>query len=137
MLIEHIDKIARDKQRDVIYIAFLEDPFTNPDEFEYAEDYPSSNVRENLLQWFRENGIRVVPCRPFAVEGEVESYQGQLYIDVPFDRNDPDYMRLEKYLADKSGTMKLPGVKFFYLTLDEAMKNAHHDVPGYWEELDL
>ncbi|HQQ63730.1 MAG TPA: hypothetical protein PLF22_09165 [Pseudomonadales bacterium] len=137
MLIDHIDKIAREKKRDVIYIAFQEDPFSDPDEFDPAEDYPASEVRENLLHWFKDNGITVMPCRPFAVEGDMESYQGQLYIDVPFDRQDPDYVKLEKYLADKSGSMKLPGVKFFYLTLEEAMKNAHHDEPGYWEEIDL
>ena len=28
-------------------------------------------------------------------------------------------------------------VLFLYLPLEIAMKNAHHDEPGYWENLDL
>lgn len=152
MLIEHIDKIAREKKRDVIYIAFQEDLFSNLEnfdiegfdqgdidegEFELVDSELASQVRESLLAWFQENGIAVIPCRPFAGESELESYQGHLYIDLPFDRSNKEYLKFEKYLADKSGTMKPPGVKFFYLTLEEAMKNAHHDEPGYWEEIDL
>ncbi len=67
----------------------------------------------------------------------MEKYRGQLYIDIPFDQSNLDYQRLERLLENEDGTMKFPQVLFFYLPLERAMINAHHDEPGYWENLDL
>ncbi len=66
----------------------------------------------------------------------MEGYFGQLYIDVPYDRNNPDYQKLEAMLENADGTSKTPGVIFCYLPLKDAIKNAHHDAPGYWDNKD-
>ena len=142
MLIDHIDKIARDKRRGVVYIEFCKPPDFNRRNFdEYREnlfiDYESLEIRETLLQWFADNRIAVYRCGPFARAGRMERYRGQLYIDVPFDKNDPDYRKVENLLENEDGTMKFPQVLFFYLPLEAAMQNAHHDEPGYWDNLDL
>jgi hypothetical protein len=62
------------------------------------------------------------------------SYRGQIYLDVPFNENDPVYPILRDYLEKPDGTMVFAGTRFCYYPLVEAMKNAHHDVAGYGEE---
>ena len=142
MLIDYIDKIARDKKRDVLYLKFCKKPdFNRADIDEYRDnlfiDYRNLEIRKTLLQWFEDNHITVYPCGPFAKVGMMESYRGQLYIDIPFDQSNPDYQKIERLLENEDGTMKFPQVLFLYLPLEIAMKNAHHDEPGYWENLNL
>ncbi len=140
MLIDHIDKIARDKRRGVVYIEFCKQlDFNRRNSDEYREnlfiDYENLEIRKTLLQWFADNRIAVCPCGPFARAGRMECYRGQLYVDVPFDKNDPDYQKVENLLENEDGTMKFSQVLFFYLPLEAAMQNAHHDEPGYWDNL--
>lgn len=54
-------------------------------------------------------------------------------MDVPFDTTLEDYRHLEAYLENADGSMRLPGVIFYYLPLAVAIKNAHHDAPNYWD----
>lgn len=61
-------------------------------------------------------------------------YLGQIYIDVRFETSDPTYQRLCNYLEKPDGTMVFDGAKFCYYPLSEAMKNAHHNEPGFWEK---
>lgn len=126
-LIEHIDKIARDKNRDVLYIKFNEEIFPG---YSY-EDWP---VRNEILDWLNNHGIKAIPCGPVAREDGFESYHGQLYIDVPFDESNPEYITVRDYLGNPSGNMRIPGVTFYLLPLTIAMHNKHHDEPGFWEK---
>lgn len=143
MLIDYIDKIARDKQRDVLFLVFNqrrpEDAETEQDErpdYDYDYDYEADETRQRVLRWFEENGIAVRPCGPCAGEGMMMSrYQGQLYLEVPFDRSNPDYQKVENFLEHADGSMKIPGVSFHYLPLEEAMKYADQDDPAYWEKV--
>ena len=125
-LIEHIDKIAREKGRDVLLIRFDRNIFPHFN----CDDFP---VRTRLIQWFNENNIKVIPCAEVASEHRFDSYRGQLYIDVPFDENHPDYIKSSDYLEKPDGTSRIPGVLFCYLPLEHAMKNKRHDEPGFWE----
>ena len=109
----------------------------NPRRTNLFIDYENFEIRKTLLQWFEDNHITVYPCGPFAKVGTMESYRGQLYIDIPFDQSNPDYQKIERLLENEDGTMKFPQVLFLYLPLEIAMINAHHDEPGYWENLDL
>ena len=61
------------------------------------------------------------------------SYRGSIYVDVPFDTTDSTYQLLQTYLENPDGTMRHPTVTFEYYPLEMAMKNAHHDEPGFWE----
>lgn len=138
MVIDYIDKIAREKQRDVLYLEFRHPPGANADDDKgnLFFDYRQCEIRETLLQWFEENHIAVRPCGPFAQEGLLESYRGQLYLDMPFDKSNPDYQKIENLLENEDGSPKFPEVGFFYVKLKDAMKNTHHDEPGYWENMD-
>ena len=126
-LIENIDKIAREKGRDVLFVRFDKKHFSP---FDY-EDIPA---RKELIQWFEEKKITVFPCGDVASEHLYQSYQGQLYIDVPFDETDPDYAKVCGYLENPDGTPRIPGVLFCALKYETAMKNKHHDDPGFWEK---
>jgi hypothetical protein len=126
MLIEHIDAIARKKQRTVLHVIFharLSEPF----------DWEASSARRQIIAWLDAQGIDWMPCGHVANDAFLCSYRGQIYIDVPFDESHPDYRRVRDYLEHPDGTMAIDGAKFCYYPLSEAMKNAHHDAPGYWD----
>ena len=125
--IKHIDKIARDKQRDVLFIRFQKDVFPRHDWEHWA-------VRNELIVWLDANGFSHEKCAEFADEHGWEGYRGQLYIDVPFDEADEKYQLLSSHLEKQDGTPKFKGIVLYYLPLSEAMKNSHHDKPGFWDK---
>ncbi len=125
MLIPFIDAIARQKQRDVLHLEFCPEQ----DGLDWAE----LPVRQQIIDWLTAHGIGWMPCGPFANVRVMESYRGQLYIDLPYDKALPAYQALEAFLENPDGSMRFPQVDFYCLTLDLAMKNAAHDAPGFWE----
>jgi hypothetical protein len=135
LLIEHIDAIARQKQRDVLFLRFS-DPAgqaLDDDGLFSSFDWETSAGRQAVIKWLDENQVAWHPCGDFAATNSMCSYAGQLYIDVPFDEADPIYQKVLAYLENPDGSMRLPGVLFYALQLHIAMKNAHHDEPGFWE----
>ena len=126
MSLEHIDKIARDKQRDVLYIEFDREVYPSYDYETYIE-------RQNLIKWLEENNIPYMPCGHIASEYGWESYIGQLYIDIPMDDNNSKYKLLNNHLENEDGSFKIKGVRYMYVSLKVAMKNAHHDEEGFWD----
>ncbi|MBA9857229.1 MAG: hypothetical protein GXP07_24150 [Betaproteobacteria bacterium] len=63
----------------------------------------------------------------------MRSYAGEVYLDVPFDRRNALYRKVQAFLEHPDGTMKFSDVGFYIVPLELAMKNAHHDEPGFWE----
>lgn len=129
MLIEHIDAIARKKQRTVLCITFH--PAT------VYEDWGSYNFerdpnRKRVILWLKKQKIGWRECGGVASENCMCSYLGQIYIDVPFDEKNQQYQLVRDYLENPDGTMRNEQVVFCYLPLEHAMKNAHHDEPGFW-----
>lgn len=45
-----------------------------------------------------------------------------------------DYKKITLYFENEDETMKLKGITLFYLPLEIAMKNVHHDEEGFWEK---
>jgi len=127
LLLEHIDKIAREKKRDVIFINFDKEIFPSYDWENYDE-------RNNLIKWLKKNEISYEMCGPIACECGWESYRGQLYIDLPIDENNTKYQLLCEHLDGPNGTFKIPGVEAWIMPLSVAMENAHHDEPGFWDK---
>lgn len=128
-LLMHIDQIARQKQRDVLPVEFhdLESGF--------KLNYTLNPARKAIVEWLVANNIPHYECGCYASETRFESYGGQIYIDVPFDKNDPMYRKVESFLENPDGSMKFDGAWFRGYRLEYCMKNAHHDVPGFWEQL--
>ncbi|WP_202977570.1 hypothetical protein, partial [Enterococcus faecium] len=74
-LIDYIDKIARDKNRDVLYLLFKpqqgEDPLFFDDE--------ACKRRKQVIKWLEKNNISYYPCMGAAVErASLDSYRGFL-----------------------------------------------------------
>lgn len=122
-LIEHIDAIARRKERAVLYLEF------HPREEWRRYRFEADNVREGVLAWLDANQVPWQPCGPFAVPGGAGPYLGQVYLDVPFDVDLPAYERLRDYLECADGIMRHPGVRFYVMPYDHAQQNAAHDAP--------
>ena len=137
-LIEHIDAIARQKQRGVLYVMF-DRPASNEDknEDEILEqedlDWKTLPIRQQIIDWLDAQGIGWQPCGHFADVGLMMGYRGLLYIDVPYYKSLPAYQALQAFLENPDGTMRYPEALFFYCSLEEASKNAAHDAPGFWQ----
>lgn len=126
--IQYIDKICREKQRDVLYLTFDKQVFSNP-------NWSSWQSRKDIIDWLEQNHISHSLCGEMASEHVFSSYRGQIYIDVPYDENDADFVKLSNYLEHPDGSCKIEGVIFCYLPFEHAIKNQHHDEPGFWEKL--
>ncbi|WP_254073716.1 hypothetical protein [Burkholderia sp. S171] len=127
VLREYIDAIGRQRQRDVLFLAFMRA------ERPYREDYKTVEVRTRILQWFDDELIPWQECGPYASETTLRSYAGEIFIDVRFDTDDWQYQKVQAFLEHPNGTGRFEDVRFYAVPLDFAMKNAHHDEPGFWE----
>lgn len=133
-ILEHIDKIARDKKRDVLFIVFNEPKENDKLEDYFTYEYETDPIRIEFIQWLEENNIPYQKCAPIARENGWEKYMGQLYIDVPMDEKDQRYLKLNEYLEYENGDMKINGISYCYIPFCVAMKNAHHDEAGFWDK---
>ncbi len=133
-LIQHIDQIGREKQRAVLYLTF-NPPATDEDDFWGTDvDWENDAMRRQVIAWLVEHQINYQPCDAVASENCMVSYQGQIYVDVPYDETDKQYQLVRGYLENPDGTMIFATVTFWVLPLENAMINAHHDEPGFWEK---
>jgi len=129
-IIEHIDAIARKKQRDVLYVTFQ--PSTKWDSPRY--DWETDPIRQTVTAWLTKHHVPWWHCAEFADENSMMSYMGQIYLDIPIDDDYSLYQQVRDYLEHPDGKRKFASVGFWYLTLEMAQKNAHHDAPGFWEQ---
>jgi hypothetical protein len=126
-LIEHIDAIARKLERDVLYLEFVKAQHPR------RANYRGLDSRLRIVQWLDSEGIRWRECGQVASETVVRSYAGEIFIDVPFDETDSQYQKVHEFLEHPDGEMRFDDVRFYVVTLEVAMKNAHHDEPGFWD----
>lgn len=127
-LLKHIDQIAREKNRDVLTVEFHDRASG------FKLDYRQNESRKIIIDWLVANDVPHYECGPYASETRMESYRGQIYIDIPYDKNDPLYQKVESFLENPDGTMKFDNVWFRGYSLEECLKNGHHDEPGFWEK---
>lgn len=151
ILIENIDRIARIKQRDVLYLTFDTVKNTRLNKKKYSKemsffrlqdeiqiyDNPYDNPnRQIIIDWLDRNDIEFQACADIASTCGWESYRGQIYIDVPYDISNETYQKIQNFLQDdkKGWCRNFNAVRFFYLPLNVAMRNAYHDELGFWEK---
>jgi hypothetical protein len=134
LLLEHIDAIARQKGRDVLYVVF---PECYPDENGQRVRPDECQARQRVIAWLDQAGIAWRPCAHAARDSGwliIEGYLGHIYIDLPFDTSNAEYRKLADFLETPDGKTKIEGAEFRYWPLEVAMENKHHDEPGYWEK---
>jgi hypothetical protein len=122
-IIDHIDAIARKKQRTVLYLEFHPESMFDLESYDYRHDKIRDEIIENLDKF----NIPWTKCAHIASPNLICTYLGQIYLDVPYDEELPLYQVLQKYLEYPDGSMRFPSVRFGYLPLEIAMKNVHHD----------
>lgn len=157
MLIHTIDRIARQKQRDVLFIKFHAPLRQNAEgqampsstdmqaqqvwallhDHDSDIDWQNMPERQQVLDWLDAKGIDWQPCGPFCPDGGLLlcGYFGDVYVDLPYDPAHPLYRELAAYLEHPDGRMRSSQVTFCCLPLSAAMRNQHHDAPGYGEDL--
>ena len=135
-LVQYIDAIARQKQRGVLYVRFHSkgDRSFNYLGHDSSYKWETDKQRKSFCKWLDKNNISWQCCGDIANENYMMSYQGHIYLDVPFDENNPLYVLLRDYLETPDGNMRFETMTFCYLSLEQAMKNAHHDEPDFWEK---
>jgi hypothetical protein len=126
-LLEHIDAIARKLKRDVLYLEFLK--AQRP----HRADYRTLESRSSIVQWLDTEDIQWRECGQLASETVIRPYAGEIFIDVPFDENDTTYRNVQAFLEHPDGTTRFDDVRFYVVTLEIALKNSHHDEPGFWD----
>lgn len=131
-IIQHIDKIAREKGRGVLFVTFHESGENNDIANELADvmssfDYEKCTAREQLINWLEENQIDYLKCSRMASPNAIFSYKGQIYLDVCYDIEDPVYLKVSSYLEFPDGSPRISGVSFYYLPLEWAIKNQRYD----------
>lgn len=110
MLLKILDKIAIEKQRDVLFLDF-------PD----MSDWRTNPIRRELLEWFKENQIAVKLCFPPLDVGTISyPYTGSFYMDVPYDIHLPEYKKCVEKFENSDEMMKIKGVDWYIMTLEEA-----------------
>lgn len=131
-LIEHIDAIARQKQRAVLYLEFhhVATAGSATPWREYC--YEGDDQRSAVVAWLDAHGYRWGACGAFADLTMMLPYMGQIYLEVPYDESRPDYCALRDFLEHSDGSMRHDSVRFCVMPLDYAMRNALHDAPGFW-----
>lgn len=127
-LIEHVDAIARQRRRDVLYLEF----HPREREAQRAYRYHDDVVRQGLLIWLAAHGYDWEHCGPYAQPDVMQSYQGQVCLAVEFNECLPKYQELRDHLELPDGNMRIPGVRFYLQTLQQAMRNVDHDSPDFW-----
>ena len=147
LLLEHIDAIARQKQRGVLYVEFHPlalDPEKGEDLSERDimawktmpdSAWQSLPIRQQLIDWLDAKGIGWRRCGHYAQVGLMMGYRGQIYIDLSFDTALPEFQALQAFLENPDGTMRYSKVFFIYCSLEKAMQNVAHDEPGFWDRL--
>ena len=143
LLLEHIDAIARQKKRGVLFVEFHPlalDPEAGEDLSEHDimawktmpdSAWQSLPIRQQLIDWLDTNGIGWQRCGHYAQGGLMMGYRGQLFIDLPFDTTVPAFRALQAFLENSDGSMRHRGVFFVYCSFKKAMENAAHDEPGF------
>ncbi|UEM07119.1 hypothetical protein JL101_029415 (plasmid) [Skermanella rosea] len=119
-IIQHIDRIARQKQRDVLMIVFGIDDNINEEFIDYYE----TDIWSSITAWLDEQKFLWVPCAGFALENSMDSCSGQIYVDIPYDEQNADYRKLKEYFEKPDGTMRMLGVSLRYLPLSVAMRSC-------------
>lgn len=113
-LIQHIDHIALEKQRDLLFLSFA-DTLTDPGVY-----YQDCTARKDAIEWLEANNIPYQPCGLPSNE-EIHEYLGHLYIDVPMEETNSLYQKLLAHFEDEQGLPKNPECTLYLYALQDAL----------------
>jgi len=139
-ILKTLDQIAREKQRNVLFVTFHKEDINifddeGDDEIDLDDDYEQCDKRKAFIQLLDENHISFQECFGFEPGVMSMSYLGQIYLDVPFDESNPQYQLINQYVENPDGSLKDPDVALYCLSLEMAMEYKHLDDPEYWNHV--
>ena len=117
-LVKPIDVIARQKRRDVLFIAFPELALGSEADLD-RDSYPP---RTRLLAFLDRNGIPWSPCAYPSDSGMLIGGTELIYLDVPFEPEDLHYRLAASHLEFSDGKPRDPRVRFRLLPLAQALQ---------------
>ncbi|WP_093257739.1 hypothetical protein [Pseudomonas sp. Snoq117.2] len=114
-IVRYIDEICRQKKRPVLFLTFNGDLLSEV----LYEDHAG---RKAIIKWLDSNGIGWEACGSLSNSWSRGSYNGEIYIDIEYDRDDERYNRLERFLERPDGTIAFQDVQFYLLLLEQAVE---------------
>jgi hypothetical protein len=126
-ILEYVDAISRRLNRDILWIQFQ----TKEVRIESWERDPSWS---GIVYWLDNHNLDWERCFGIADERGFGRWEGQIYLDIHFDIEDSQFIRLKGYMEYLDGSSRFDNVRLCLLPLSEAMKNKHHDEPDFWEK---
>lgn len=131
MIIDYIDDIAKRTKRPALFLTFQNIPRKNMSDTEIEEmeidsllgvvDWHSHPSRNSIVRWLNKNKIQWKPCAGISSSNMDLGYQGQIYIDIPYDHKKPlsgqhyKFKRLTQFIEDGKGNVRWVGVEFYCL----------------------
>lgn len=120
-LLDHIDAIARGQGRDVLWVTFYD-----------VRRFPTQGLgpqerarRTAFIAYLDQQQIPWRECFETAsAHLQIYPYQGSIYLDVPYQVDNPRYAKVASYLETPDGMPKHPHVSFRVLTLQAANANV-------------
>ena len=120
-IIYSADSIARQLQRGVLYCSF-KTPQTDPISEFTNSGYEKNETRIAFLKFLESHKIeyqRCAPCEPTEGNGWLVGYFGHIFVDVPYDVENPQYKLVQQFLEHDDGTMRYEDTNFYYVSLEE------------------
>lgn len=114
-LLHHIDEIACQRQHDVIFVEFHHFDSKRP------QDYLTNASRTEIVNWLTDNKIPHWECSSMPSGFGSVRYRGEIYIDVPYNREDSLYLKIESFLENSDGTMRFKNALFRGVTLESCL----------------
>ena len=119
-LIQYLDEIARRKKRDVLMVSFHElQDLMSLDREVYAP-------RIEFIDFLNKHKIKWEKCAPpRSGSGWIIGYFGDIYLNIPFDQEDPGYQLVQKRLEFKNGSPRDKRILWYLHPLSEAIRIGH------------
>jgi hypothetical protein len=129
-ILNTLDEIAREKQRDVLCVMFFDPKKGIPKHLSAAR----RNLRAALIQFLEDHSIAWSECFDPGCENLLfYPYYCSIYLDVPYDLADPAYRLVADYLETPDGKPRTKDMHFGIRTLDAAIKRGGTQlVPEDW-----
>lgn len=123
--LETIDGIARRLNRNVYYLALVDDVGAFRDIY--------TDVSE-VTEWLDANHIGWSLCAGFDEDTVwIEGGPGCIFLDIHPELGPEAMEMVEAHFMNSEGEARIPGYVPAMLRLMEALKFAHRDDPDYWE----
>lgn len=103
LLLKTVDEISLDLNADVLYVTILVDGYKSKIGKRFSEEEIfEHNNRNKFMHWLVMKGIGFEECIFRNLHDISKPYQGELYLDVPYDESNHRFKKVAQYLETVS-----------------------------------